>query len=631
MLLFAAFVIASVGLGLALSRLAEIREGFTQLAFSIATGFMVSSFIALIISWWLGSLSALSIICSIALLIVGIFFLSNRKFEFNKEKFEFGIDNMAALLLFLFIAFLHFNNVLVTQPDGRLTSPEASWVDYPFHLGIINSFVYGDNFPPYYPIFAKAPLTYPFVMDFLTAVFMVGGAPLREAVIFANLLFFLSLVFGIAGLAKKISNSRTAAAFALILFLLNGNFGIFYAVQDALASGDAAHFIFAPPHPYSHLHLLNFHFMNILTFVFIAQRAGLMGFAISAFYYLIIYGLLDSREDLHSKRRQRPKFILAGVLLGSLVMVYPHAFVAACIVSFLAVLPSFIKSPKSTLEKWFPLLIFAFCIALPQLVWEANALNHNLIEYQYGWMTSNKDASAIDLASFWLQNAWVPLFLAILSLWKFPKYRNFYLPFALIFLIFNLIRIQPQDWDTIKLFLHWFLATCILGGIVLADLWKRSNYFKALAILLLAISTAAAFINLIWWENDDLTLYQKDGFEVAQWIRGNTPPDSIFLTGGSHADVVQFAGRKVVMGFGGQIWTQGINTEKYGISENEIRRLYETGECNLAKQLQADYIFYGPSEGGIKRADFEHLPAYNKVYDMDFGNGKRYQIFKNNC
>src|SRR5205085_7941991 len=52
---------------------------------------------------------------------------------------------------------------------GIFTGVDTNLGDLPFHIAVVSGFAYGDNFPPQHPEFAGVRLTYPFVVDFVTA------------------------------------------------------------------------------------------------------------------------------------------------------------------------------------------------------------------------------------------------------------------------------------------------------------------------------------------------------------------------------------------------------------------------------------------------------------------------------
>ena len=65
--------------------------------------------------------------------------------------------------------------------------------DLPFHLSVITSFAYGNNFPPEDPTYAGVRFTYPFLTDFVSAIFVRCGADLRQSMFIENFILAVSL------------------------------------------------------------------------------------------------------------------------------------------------------------------------------------------------------------------------------------------------------------------------------------------------------------------------------------------------------------------------------------------------------------------------------------------------------
>src|SRR5260370_681476 len=91
-----------------------------------------------------------------------------------------------AFIYFLFYAsviigmWLVFSRAMFEKPDGIYTGVLNNYGDLPFHLSVITRFAFGQNFPPEDPTFAGARFTYPFMPDFVAAVFVLSGATLRD-------------------------------------------------------------------------------------------------------------------------------------------------------------------------------------------------------------------------------------------------------------------------------------------------------------------------------------------------------------------------------------------------------------------------------------------------------------------
>src|SRR5436309_5935255 len=55
-----------------------------------------------------------------------------------------------------------FDRAVIELPEGLYTGVLNNFGDLPFHLSVITSFSYGNNFPPEDPTFAGVRFTYPF-------------------------------------------------------------------------------------------------------------------------------------------------------------------------------------------------------------------------------------------------------------------------------------------------------------------------------------------------------------------------------------------------------------------------------------------------------------------------------------
>ncbi len=103
------------------------------------------------------------------------------------------------LLLGLLIGLI-LDRAIFERPDGIYTGLANNLGDLPFHIGVITRFAWGENYPPEHPSYAGVPFTYPFVADFIAAVFVRTGAGLRGAMTIENVLSRLrSLVCSTVG------------------------------------------------------------------------------------------------------------------------------------------------------------------------------------------------------------------------------------------------------------------------------------------------------------------------------------------------------------------------------------------------------------------------------------------------
>ncbi|HEX9919308.1 MAG TPA: hypothetical protein VGA87_09085, partial [Pyrinomonadaceae bacterium] len=133
-----------------------------------------------------------------------------------------------ALLLFVACALVFwqvFGRAMFVRGGEIFTGVDNNLGDLPFHLSIITGFVYGENFPPVHTEYAGARLTYPFIVDFVAAMFVRAGATLEGALLLENFVLALALVGLLYRFALKLTGDRTAALITPALALLSGGLG----------------------------------------------------------------------------------------------------------------------------------------------------------------------------------------------------------------------------------------------------------------------------------------------------------------------------------------------------------------------------------------------------------------------
>ena len=94
-----------------------------------------------------------------------------------------------------------FSRAVIEDSTGISTGLLNNFGDLPFHLSVITSFAFGNNFPPEDPTYAGVRFTYPFISDFVSAMFVRCGADLRQSMFIENYILGFSLsAWSIAGL-----------------------------------------------------------------------------------------------------------------------------------------------------------------------------------------------------------------------------------------------------------------------------------------------------------------------------------------------------------------------------------------------------------------------------------------------
>jgi len=461
--------------------------------------------------------------------------------------------------------------------------------DLPFHLGIVQGFALGDNFPPEHPELAGTRLTYPFLADFLAALFVAAGTQLHRALLLENLLLGLALLGLLHRWASRLTRDRLAAAITPALVLLNGGFGWWMLFGESQGRDGGLWGLLARlPHDYTIQHGGDLRWGNVVITLLVPQRAFLLGLPLFLVAWTLWWRALSSppgsREDLR-------RMLGAGVVAGLLPLAHAHSF--AVLVSMAACLALLFRR-----RSWLAFLAVAGLTAAPQMAWLAHG--HSLqpgrfLDWHLGW-----EAADGNVLGFWLRNAglFIPLLLVAVG-WRGGRapvpgrLLRFYLPFTLCFLVPNLLRLSPWIWDNVKFLVYWHVASAPLVALLLVRL-ARSRAGLVVGTAVLATLTLAGGLD-VWRAASgavERRVFDAEGVEFARVVAATTPPHARILTAPAYDHPVLLAGRRLVMGYEGHLWSQGLD---YSGRKQLVERLY-AGSLALADRHELEYVVVGPHE-----------------------------------
>jgi hypothetical protein len=595
---------------------------------TLPTRFCIGSVLGLATLAWLGFLTALafglntlSISLTGGLILLGLLVLLSRtNKQWLQTDWRVTLHNKGDVLYYGAWAILLsalFSRVVMFYPDGLHTAPANNYGDLPFHFGVITSFAYGENLPPENPIFAGMRFTYPFLIDFLTAFFIKLGASWQVAFFVENLPLALALVGLLNFLTYRLTGNRLAARLAPVIFLFNGGLGFLNFFQDlGQTPADFLSFLAHLPRTYTmnaDLVLLSgtypLRWGNVFTTMLIPQRSMLFGLSFGAL--IISFWWMAWGEGALEQERRR-YLLAAGVLAGLLPMLHAHGFFAVIIASGLMAL--FFLSLE-----WAWFFIPTALLAAPQALWLSGTQVRNTLFKPHLWWEAGTASPLI----FWLVNAGPFLALFLLAMFSNKlssvQQRRFSLPFALWFILPNLVLLAPWPWDNIKVFVYWALASVPFVAFALASLFhQRAIYARMLAALMLITLTFSGALDVLRALSpaENTALFSQADLNAAELIRELTPPRARLLHAPIHNSVVALTGRQSLMGYPGHLWTHGID---YGTRETEVQLIYRGGPTatELLNKHQIDYVVIGPVERSQLNADEGFFAAnYQKVIDQ---------------
>jgi hypothetical protein len=104
---------------------------------------------------------------------------------------------------------------LVQSPEAVGRSP-IYW-DFNVHAPIVQTFVFGDNFPPENESFAGVPETYHFFFDLLTAIPVSFGVGLADAFLLVSATTLFALLGSLAGFTEELAGTALPGMIAALL------------------------------------------------------------------------------------------------------------------------------------------------------------------------------------------------------------------------------------------------------------------------------------------------------------------------------------------------------------------------------------------------------------------------------
>lgn len=620
-------------------------------------GFVVASFIGLT---GIAIIFSTAICCSPLALLTDAVISKRFKNDLNgvssaARQFFRGDGATIGYVVFYAIASLVlwkvFSRAVIEDNTGLSTGLLNNFGDLPFHISVITSFAFGNNFPPEDPTYAGVRFTYPFISDFVSAVFVRCGADLRESMFIENFILGLSFVGLIHRWALVMLRDKLAAIITPLVVLLNGGMGWTLLFEKAGSNEGGLYGVLMDlPPSFTVIPETTWRWGNAISTLLVPQRGFLMGLPLATIAFTQWWLAADKtrpvevRETGKKKTRTsaKPKdvwyeenaatrfplntrrMIAAGVAAGLLPLVHAHSFVVVmAMAGCLALI-------QIRWREWFAFFIVASAIAIPQLLWSTihSAVDAgSFFAWEVGW-----DHGRENPIWFWFKNTgiFIPLiFAAILNKsdgYLVPRRMLlFYLPFTLCFIVPNVLKMAPWIWDNIKVLYYWWLASAPIVALLLAKLWRRSVIGRVMAVLLFVCVTLAGALDVagIAIRSVKYQIFDTAGLRFAELVKAKTPPRALIIHAPVHNTPVFLTGRRSLMGYPGHIWTHGL---EFLQREGEIKRIYlgSPDAEQLIKNYGIEYAVAGPQEKIVTPLNEIFFSRFEKVGEV--GDYKLYKI-----
>jgi hypothetical protein len=374
---------------------------------------------------------------------------------------------------------------------------------------------------------------------------------------------------------------------------------------------------------------------QVLSYPLLAQRAWLYGMSLLLFVLILLY--------MGLKRRDVRPFIFAAFATALLPFANLASLVAlALILPFMALLyPIGPLSAKPTallraypVKQWMIYVLMSAALVAPQLLVQQSSSAGAIKSLRWlpGWnLAGGPEGVQEAWWWYWLKNLGFLVLLipcGLLLRRALPE-RPRRMVWAMMptFVIANLVVFQPLPGDNAKQLVVWYVGGAIAAAAAVHYMWRQARHpaFRVLLSLVLVtviLSGLLIHVRLQTPENRwQIASAEEEELGVA--VRDRTAPDALFATGEyvSHP-VLMVGGRPLMLGWGGQLWTQGYDTRQHGADLRTILQFGPDAEP-LIEQYGVDYVAISQREID----DYQANPsAYAARYPVAL-TGAGYTIF----
>jgi len=508
---------------------------------------------------------------------------------------------MFAVRSFCFLLWIDGNNLKIQSPNNL--------GDLALHITYIKYFANGVALWPDNPIHVFSSLRYPVGIDLFDSLLLLQHIDLIRALVWTGMLGSLATFYGFY---------RWGGAFGMAGFLFNGGL---------------AGFEFFRTHQFIDYQAEKIAWKSIPLTMFVTQR-GLL-YAIPVGLLLLLhwrrkYYPSAADEALGARRGLVPWWV-EWSLYATMPLFHVHTFLALSIV-----LGFWLLIGTWTMRKQIALLLAAAFIPATWIIWMIT--DHfqakSILAWAPGWVQSDPGFSNSAL-SFWIVNfgltlpAMIALFgvvvwrtwrgssptptpapapdrdrdspitstimstsTSVIRLTSSPAFA-FVIPAAAIFLFALFVKTAPWGWDNTKLII-WAYFIC------LPFLWREliARWPWPVRAGVCFVLFASGFVSLFGGlavGTPGFDIADRTELEAVATVVRKVPIKERFAAFPTYNHPLLMNGRKVVLGYGGHLWTQGFD---YAPIEQQLKALILGAPDwrERARALHARYLFWGREE-----------------------------------
>lgn len=451
-------------------------------------------------------LNSLQVPWAISILISNLVLLFFNRFKlvfFDFSKISISLN----FSLWFLINFIIALSIFSISKQGLSTIWVNNYGDLPFHLGMSSSFSFSGNFYPEYHIFAGEKLSYPFLINLWSSLFLYIGNNIQ----LIKLVYILQWMFIWCGVYCLLNSNKNKILPWLVLFA-GGSF--------ALLGENSWEFI-SKGQPITVL----------LSSIWITQRSFMLGLLV----LLSVLKLFDLKE-----------YKLSFILLSTMPLVHGHSWLALEAYLFLYIL---FTNPKLIKD-----FVIYQLLAIPILLLVSSKTS--ILNFNPGWYAED----FMDQITFWVKNYGIGLLIILYFL--IEKKKKLLILFIL-FVTFHFIHFSVWEWDQYKFFISLYLIFVY----ILSTLKLRKKEYILLIILI--IPGMLESVKVLFKSSSDV-IYPAHQLNEITNLRKQLPKNAVIATKPDHNSVVSLTGRSLYAGFAGWTSSHGLNPKKRNKINSDI-------------------------------------------------------------
>lgn len=577
LILLGLFIVASFGIGMALVRcFVKKPSGLAWVTSSIVLGFYVSVWVAYVLSVVFRSqLVSLIIIDILGIVVV---------YRSRKSKFLLRFRSLTPFDLLVLLGSIAASTWIMfksfhTGDMGVMLIGTNEVFDYGHAISVVRSFSQGANVPYTSPFIAGAPHVYHFLFYFWAGFLERFGLPIAFAFNFPAILGLSTLLIMVYSVSRYFFKSVMAGILAIFFSLTHSTLMFWYFLKDPKnvdnpigAIWRNASYYFAGPYDGANISI--FWTLNVI----VNQRHLVFGLSVFFVLYFILLHMLDESDDSNFS-----SVVLLGVLAGSMFWWHTMLFLAGIFV--LAACFTIRKKYKDTIIFIVSSVLIGGIHILPWLWQLAPARDVGGQVPIFSWFLSKDPGS---LVHYWWLNLGVAIFAISLGFSVLSKkLRSLVLPFIVLFLLANVVRVGSNMTENHKLInLTMLIGSILSAGGVSWLIEKRGKLGFFLSMVLIALLSISGVIDLMVIKNDfQYPVADYGSSQIMRWVRDNTKSTSTFLSYQDIFDPVALAGRKAYLGFFG-----GAAYPERAVIAKSIFEAKDFSDLKLLRTNAIDYL-----------------------------------------